>query len=961
MPQFRVDGRLSQRSSLLTSTAVSVVTLFSAVQVNAASAPSGQSEFEEIVVTGSRIVRDGYEAPTPVTVVGIEQIQDTAKPNIADVLNQMPVFQNSRTPNNSGAINSGGSGSNNLNLRNLGSNRALILFNGHRVPPQFVDGTVDINLFPDALISRVDVVTGGASAVYGSDAVAGVVNFILDTEFTGVKGLVQGGISQQGDAENFKVSLSSGTEFANGRGHFLISGDYSRQEPLRGDAREWNTRGYYGILNPLYTATNGQPQYIYREQVGHSNGYKGGIISGGPLKGIAFGPGGTPFQYNYGNLVNASFHQGGDWRESTQAGGTNIMVGNHNAHLFSRVSYDLTDNIEFFAEFNNAESRTQSRCCWVYYLGNLTMQTDNAFLPAEVANRARSLNLANFPYGIILHSDEDFAGDDRGFGTKFGRVNDIYTAGLNGNFDTGETNWTWDAYVQRGISKLSFYVPFQSKNDRFADAIDAVRSPSGAIVCRSTLTNPNNGCVPYNIFGTGVVTEAAFNWVMDGPSSSQTIAQNVAGASITGSPFESWAGPISIALNAEYRKDSVQGIHDPLSPERGWYSTQLTTFPASQNVKEVAVETLIPLANGKQYVEALDLSLAARGTDYSASGFVTTWKAGVTYTPITDVRFRFTQSRDIRAPNLTELFSTPQTNHSTIPDPFRNNVASPYYNVSQGNPDLIPEKADTTGLGIVYQPEWLPGFNLSVDYYRINIKGAIVVVAFADVLNKCFAGETAYCSDVIREPPATPGAIGVLDSVISRPQNQQSRLAKGIDIESSYSTPLSNWVDSWDGILSARVVASNILNLVTDSGIDGPTRIQESAGVGSTPRWGVTGNLGYSLDRWRVTYTGRWYSAVILNNLRIECQAPNCPAFRAGFTTVDDNSQPSYFISNMSFSYRFHEDGKRNAEAFFAIDNLFDKEPYPSAAFGGTTYQNVNGPMTDSIGRQFRAGVRFQM
>ena len=934
-------------------TAVGAFALMAAVPalgVRTSYAAEQQAEVEEVVVTGSRIVRDGYEAPTPLTVVGIEQLQDSGKQNIADTLNVMPVFQGSSTPASTGTGNGGTSGGNNLNLRALGANRTLVLFDGHRVAPSSADSTVDTNLLPDGLVQRVDVVTGGASAVYGSDALAGVVNFVLDTKFTGIKGSVQGGVTERGDGRQYKVALTAGMRFANERGHFLIDANHDYQASIDGTERAWNMQGWYYIQNPKRTATNGLPQLILTDHVGLAGGFPGGIIYSGPLKGIAFGANGVPFNYNYGEFVSGQYHRGGDWQQSSQMGAQSIMIGSRGTHLFSRVSYEVTDDVEVYAQFNTGDVFTNARCCYDYYLtGNMTINSGNPYIPAAIQTQMTALNLASVPFSMTIRDNP------HGFGMINDRLAFVYTAGAKGKFDAADTSWKWDVYAQRGISKQDFWVPYQADKAKFDLAVDAVRAPNGSIICRSTLTNPTNGCVPYNVFGLGVVSKSAFDYALDGPRLSQTIAQNVYGGSVTGEPFSTWAGPVSVAVSGEYRRDTIKGFNDPVSAVLGWFSTQMTGFNASQTVKEGAVETLVPLARDMDWIKSLDLSAAVRLTDYSVAGFVTTWKTGLSYTPVDDVRLRFTQSRDIRAPNLQDLFSPPVVNHNTIPDPFKGNLSFGYTQITKGNVGLKPEKADTTGIGIVYQPSWASGLSMSIDYYRIKNNGAVASPSFAYVLAQCFAGVQYYCSNIARLPN------GNLDSITTGAQNQASTTAQGVDYEVSYRTDLSDIVPPLKGNIAFRAVATNVLNRITDSGIAGPTQVLDAAGVGSSPRWGVANSLTYSLDPVRVTWTGRYTSRGRAQSTLYQCVSA-CPVI-SGFQTVDNNRVQPYFLQNLSVTYRFYQDGTSNAEAFFNVDNLFDRNPpiAPNQVAGATYGLATNASLYDTLGRRFRTGLRFKM
>ncbi len=919
----------------------------------------GAPVVEEVTVTGSRIVRDGYQAPTPVTVVGAEQLMDAAKPNVFDAISSLPAFSgNINLSTSTSGISRGTGGASTLNLRGLGVNRTLVLFDGRRFPNIFVDGGTDAKLFPDLLISRVDVVTGGASAVYGSDAVSGVVNFVLDKEFTGVKGNIMGGITSRGDHEQYKAALAAGTPFAGGRGHFLIAADFGDQAHMNGNVREWNQVGFFQVTNPNYTATNGQPQLLNRYNAGLWAANPGGVIASGPLKGIAFGPGGAPYQFDFGEFIGGSFNVGGDWRNATEQGANSLSAGTADKHLYARVSYDVTDNMTVFAEYNFGTVKSVYNCCWSYYLGaNINVSTENPFMPDSVRDRATALGLTSLAMGKQLKDIPPYSA-----------VNDrnsyVYVVGVESSFDAFDTAWNWDFYAQKGLIKLDLNSPVQVRPANFALAIDAVRNPTtGAVVCRSTLTNPTNGCVPYNLFGTpGVNSDAAKNYITsfpDHPHNSQAQRMTSAAFNISGEPFESWAGPVSLAFGGEWRKESIEGVADPIAQARGWFSTNYITWPlVSQSVVEGNVETVVPLAMNESWASALDFNGGVRVTHYSESGSVVTWKAGLTYSPVDDFRLRLTRSRDIRAPNLNDLYAPGQRGNSAIADPFLGNRSFVYGSIAGGNVNLVPEKADTTGIGGVYQPSWLPGFSTSVDYYNIALKGAISSPAATFILQQCFEGVTFYCQFINRR------ADGTIDSIYQAPVNANALWARGMDIEASYRTPMSSFVDSWNGDLSIRAVATHIIALKGQS----TTLSIETGAIGGrglvnapAPRWSGQVSLSYSLEPFRFNWTTRYVSSGDMFADMIACAA-NCPTpVPAGMRTVDSNHVPAYYLTDIAFSYAFFTDGDRNAEAYLNVDNLFDRDP-PPVAISGVAYSPMTQPaLYDVYGRSFRVGVRFRM
>jgi outer membrane receptor protein involved in Fe transport len=273
----------------------------------AATAAQLAETVDEIVVTGTRIIREGYAAPTPLSVIDKAALENRADPNLAVLIAEMPAFSgNGPGSTNSTSLGQSGNGQSNVNLRNLGALRTLVLLDGYRTVGSSASGqNVDISSYPQQLVSRVEVVTGGASAVYGSDAVAGVVNFILDKKFNGVKADVSTGVTSYGDGANYSVKMSGGFGFAGGRGHVLLSGETERNFGSDGDGgRAWNREGVQVFTNPTYTATNGEPNLLLMSHVGITGGTNGGIVvSAGALKGVAFGQGGLPYQFQLGTLT----------------------------------------------------------------------------------------------------------------------------------------------------------------------------------------------------------------------------------------------------------------------------------------------------------------------------------------------------------------------------------------------------------------------------------------------------------------------------------------------------------------------------------------------------------------------------------------------------------------------------------------------------------------------------------
>jgi len=934
----------------------------------AAAATYADGAVEEVVITGTRIVRDGYEAPTPVTVMSVEQLQTFASPNIADALNTMPELAGSQTPTSSVTnASSGASNINALNLRALGTNRTLVLVDGQRMVASSLSGLVDVNLIPQDLVSRVEVVTGGASAAYGSDALSGIVNFVLDHKFTGVKANLQGGSTTHNDGENWTGGITWGTPFGDGRGHFLVSGNYRYQAAIPINDRKWNLKGYQFMKNPAYAPGNGEPERLLLSEVGPMAGFAGGVITGTHLAGTAasarnpafagtaFGPGGSSYQLQFGDLVSSPDMHGGDWKQNQVRGtraGASLIGGSRTESFFTRGSWDLTDNVTIFGMASYARDRNHNFAFSLEDTGGIEINVaDNAFLDEGLRSAMLAQGIDKFYMGS-MHTDLPIvqAKNER----RLGRV----VVGAEGSFGEG---WKWDTYYQLGISSISSRAQGMWYNPYLALAYDAVRDPNtGTIVCRSTLTDPTNGCKPYNPMGIGVNNDAAVYYVTgngEGMWRKQQLEQEVAAFTINGTPFSTWAGDVSLATGVEWRKEAItKGKNDPLSETQKWWVGGYLSSFGSYNVKEIFAETVVPLAKGLPGVEVLDFSGAVRVTDYSTSGNVTTWKAGLNWTVLDDVRVRTTLSRDIRAPNLEELFSNGGGGAPAITNPWLGGETEYITSPRIGNRDLDPEKADSFGAGIVLTPRFLPGFAMSADYWKVEINDAIGLPTTQDIINNCYEGQTSFCSAI---DFADDGSMHL--PVVRRvPFNYTTMTARGIDFETSYRFSLSDIHESLPGQMSIRALATHYIELA--SVINGV--VDDTAGQNTSfgpPSWKWNATATYSLDALRTSLTARGVSSGVYDNDWIECSS-NCPTSNTKNVTVNNNHIASSVVWDYSLSYTFDVDNKE-IETFFNVRNIFDRDPPvvgPNPGGFSYTLHSSNAQLYDLIGRSFMVGMRLR-
>lgn len=904
----------------------------------------------EIVVTGSRIVRDGYDAPTPVSVLGADELKVAATTQIGESVNRMPMFSNSLISRSSaGSISAGNAGASFLNLRGLGVTRTLVLLDGARVVgAAFNTNAVDINSIPAPLVSRVEVVTGGASAAYGSDAVAGVVNFVLDREFTGVKSELSGGVTTYGDDQQYKASFTAGTRFNESRGHVLFSAEHNYTDGLDGKPRSWASPSYQIMGNPAYTGSNGQPQFLVRNSVGLATAAPGGLINSGPLRGTAFGAAGVPYQLNYGPLVSGNLMQGGDWRTTRIDDRADLDVRVSSTTAFSQASYDVTDNVAVFGQFQWARSESVSSGPRYFFLSGLNIAADNAFLPGSVRQAMLDSSLASVSLGT---TNEDLPSLNSDVTRQFRR----FVLGANGTLSAG---WKWDAYIQRSTNELTNRTPDNIIRANYQRAIDAVVDPISAdIVCRSALGNPGSDCVPYNVLGTGVASAAAKAYVLGNGWANNLLKQDGASVAVNGEPFSTWAGPVSFAAGAEWRRDSIQGTASDLDEADAFFAGNYHATVGDYSVTEGFVETVLPLVRDQPWARSLELNGAVRGTDYSTSGYVTTWKLGASFQPIDAVKFRVTRSRDIRAPNLTELFGAGRSGLIALTDPFNNNVSTVVQSRETGNPLLKPEMANASGIGLVLSPEFLPGFGASIDYYRIDIDNAIATLMRQQYVDLCFQGITALCSAISRD------ANGRLSGIRIQPEHVRSQETDGLDVEASYRFPLSGLVSRWQGDVTLRAAATRVFSLRTRD----PNSVVEGAGTQSAdvvlnaPELRYIASAAYRGESLGFTLTARGIGAGKLDNAFFEC-SHDCPPSTASRPTIDSNRVASAQVFDLAMSYRIGDRRLGAGEVFFVVENFTNAAP--PVVPGTRTAGYHNGPDNyayEVLGRIFRVGIQVRL
>ena len=928
-------------------------------------AAAAEADPETLVVTGSRIARSGFTAPTPVSVIGSAELKSEPQANIGDFVNTLPSVRGSQTSStNSGSLSNGQAGIATVNLRSLGAQRTLVLIDGQRSVASTTVGFVDTQTVPQGLIKGIEVVTGGASSVYGSDAVSGVVNFILNRDFEGLKGEYEFGITDYGDVPNHTLRVTAGIPFAGGRGRLLVAADYFQQEGVDTYDRPWQDSGFFQIDNPAFVQGNGQPERLVQAGIGTHQFTPGGIVNTGPLRGTYFGdinPAtglATLNQFNYGPN-RGQWMVGGDYRLSREGHVSSNSLAPHEkrGNAFGRLSYEFSPLLTAFAQFSYSGYSGQSFYQQTPSVG-VTIQRDNAFLPADFRARMVAANVTSVSIGT---SNAGFpaAGSDNS--------REVFRTVIGGDgvFDTGEIDWKWGAYYQVGIAKTNEQLTNTWRNDRVALAQDAIFAPvgnaagvpAGTIICRSRLTSPNNGCIPLNRIGVGGVSQAAVLYTFnDGaqPQRFQSLRQDVAALHFsTNNLFSTWAGPVSLAFGGEYRRERVDGSVDPQF-NSGWLYGNYLVTAGSYDVKEAFVETVIPLWDG------LDFNGAFRQTDYSTSGSVSTWKVGATWQIIDDIRLRATRSRDIRAPNLAELFTpgTARTNTVNVLLPGGGQRADQFLEQTTGNLNLTPEVAMTWGAGAVFTPTFLPGFAASVDYFDINLEDAIGTITAQTITTLCLEqNRQDLCQYITFNGPA--GATSPITSIRLVPFNFARQRARGIDIEASYRTDLGA------GTLQLRGLASHYITNLVDNGIDVARDLagQNAGGGDATPSWNYRLTANYDMEKWSFNVVGRGFSGGVYDNNFIECTT-GCPVSTAQARTINTNSIAGQWYMDASITHRFDIQSSKG-EVFVYVRNLLNTDPVlvGNGPTGNNTpaYPQTNRNLYDVLGRVFRVGVRFEL
>ena len=906
----------------------------------------------DIVVTGSRTLRDGNSSPSPVTVVQTNDLL-TVQPgaNLADALNVLPVFAGSRgagsNPSTAGSASGGNGSANQLNLRNLGINRTLVLMDGLRIPPTLFNGAVDVDLIPQMLVKRVDVVTGGVSAVYGSDAVSGVVNYVIDHDFTGLDVTASAGLSEYGDAQQIDAGIAWGRNLGD-RAHFEASYQYHDGKGIT--AR--SDRPYLYLAGVTGAGTDANP-YVLSTNLRQRDFPAGGVITTGPLANQTFGNDGVLRPFVNGQTTGTAAIQiggdGGTWDSS-------LLQPLESHQIFARFDYDFSEAVRAHLQFSDTIKTNENFAEYARY-NNVQLRSDNPFL-TSAQGTALAAGGATFRLRKTL-TDNDLRQNSISDSDQW-----MVNAGLDGRLGS----FTWQADYIHGRATLETQVRNNLNQQRLAAALDAVAGANGPVCYASTQAATSaaySDCVALNPFGPASESAAALDYIFGESNYRAVTTMDDVSASIAGSPFDTWAGPLSVALSGEWRKIGFTAASDATSQDivdctglrynctasqTEYFLTLPAQDPVSQTVWEVAAEATVPVLRDSFLAESIDLNGAVRYTKYDTSGEYITWKLGFDWNLTGNLRFRGTWSRDIRAPTLYELFAETFVVNVVGTDLLTG--ASPTIpSINGGNPDLTAEIGKTITGGVVWEPA--DGLSIALDGYQIQVSDAILAVNGGEPTfqNACYTsgGTSPYCD--LQERPGSftdTSPSNAWTALYNRLFNISEIKTWGADLEINYRTQLfgrpfsARFLGAYQPHLYFR--QPNLQDRDQAGAAFGPI------GFAATPTVRLVGFVRMQpTDNLTIDLLQRWRNPLKIANEGVFAEGSNrLDAF--GTTSINIAWDAESSLGDFTF--------------FVNLQNIFDAEAPIGAFTGNGTRAGLRDGYAvgdDVRGRYWSAGIRFKM
>jgi iron complex outermembrane receptor protein len=928
-------------------------------------------EMEEIVVTGSHIARTNLESTVPVVTLSTAQLQATGITNLADALTKLPqvgVVGNNSFSNTTSNFSDDGAGISTINLRNLGEERTLVLIDGRRtvsgVPVGQGPAAVDLSTIPTYLIDHVDIVTGGGSATYGSEAVAGVVNIVLRDHYEGLMVNQQFGLTtEHGDSRTETFDLLTGTSFADDRGHVVFGLEFRDQSQVLSKDRGFAANDIsMGPNGPVF----GPSSFTLNGEFGTDNGLFTTLPNGQS----------SPYDPN----------RDGFNREQSRT----IQIPTQLISLYGKTSYDITDDVTFFVNGRFARQTASSLLepiaigagsTPIGFAGQfLELPLDNPFIPASLAAQG-------------LADQDDGLGGFNDWRRRLAELGDRSVEATRTNFAivTGFKGTLFDDFKWNAVYSYSEMDAFQSGLSgnvvKLQQELNAVRLPDGTVVCSDPAARAA-GCVPINLFGAGSASAQAINYIKLLRSYTDQNKENDLNLDITGPVFSLPYGDVSLAVGFEYRTEDGYNRGDPISGAGFALDTSQPPSSGGYNVYDYWIETKVPVLKDLSWAKSLTLTGSFRYSDYSNPnvGGKQSYAYGLTYAPVSDVQFRVVNSVAIRAPDLSDLFQGRGNSAVSVNDPCANlgisgaanpalrranclaipglaarinapggfveNLNNQQAELSfiQGNPNLTNERAEVLTYGVTFQPRWVSGFSASIDAFRYKIANAVQTIDIQTVANQCADTLAANFCDAVRRNTTGPNA-GLIIGVDQEPINVGSFDERGIDVALNYGISVEDAAEALTGSSwgDGRITIGwnyTYLQQIEITAINGATTNLRGLFGAPKHRWNL--DLGYNNDDFEVTW-----------QLRYE-----------GSQSYDDGAGgPTFqpFVYN-DFSVRYHMTD--TITPYIGVNNVFDQHPplvtqeFQQTGAGlasGVSGTNTVPGVYDVIGRFIYFGVKFQM
>lgn len=973
------------RVACLGAVSVLALTVSAAAQTVTATAQN-TSGVEQVVVTGTHIARPEVESAMPITVTRMEDAKNFARDTVYDALELNPAIGPGIGENNSNGQEYD-KGVANINLRNLGTNRSLVLVDGQRwVAGSARSSAVDLNTIPTAMIDRIEVVTGGAAAIYGADAVSGAVNVVMKKEFSGLELSGTTGISQHGDANQSNFTFATGLDFAGGRGHFVLGGDFAYTAPLETSDRFTNRQTYYA--NPANTGPHdGIPDNILTKNweqlhrapiptfclLGNKNCYDTSPSANGTWYQLVNG---AVTQIPSSNFIQPGPGEVGFEDATAQRNGANawenIMLRDKSVKgsIYAHTTYELSPNLTWNATFSYAHSYDRGTPEWpqirddarpTNWWGGTTSELatlTNPYLPASLSsfmttNGITSLRLDR----TYLNLPRNFENHDRNTFT--------YGTDLGGKF-LGDLSWSAFARYGQNIDHVTT-TNMVGRNE-WLNARNVVTNASGAIVCADP-TAVAAGCAPFNPFSTSAPSQSWINYAEFNRNEQRENSLFNTGLSMNGNLFNLPYGAVSVASGVEYRREGLHTKDDPNNVKL----TDIIFAPGedyalhpnldkARDTYDVYGEVVVPLLANLPLANRLEIEGAYRESFYSDNPETGTWKLGLNYSPISDFTFRGVYSFATRVPNFGELYSpltsstvgqiqdpcqvnfiTQNANRAancaavapsaSIPLPFPNTNAPVL--ISGGNPGLTPEKSDSYSLGGVFTPSFFSGFDMTVDYWDINIKNVITSLDYLSLLQNCVdaAGgpSQTYCGFITRNPD------GSVNNVRTNFANLAAQHSRGIDFGASYRTDLG------DGVFHANFNGTYLLEQTTVAQVGKPGI--DFSGAWQYPHLKFTLMTDYTIGEFTFGVNTRFIERSLWS------------ATAASLETFSEPYVPAYLYNDITVQYRPADEyaitfGVKNVSNVGVFGPLQDNVSSPHLT-NGATQSNLGTGQYDAIGRYF--------